>query len=101
MNRITRFSTCAASALLAALCVGCMTDRTKDEAITSRVNSGIAEHPELIGTNAIRIQTINGTVYLYGHVDTPTERQLAESIASNTPEVRSVVDSVRLSNPGG
>jgi osmotically-inducible protein OsmY len=44
--------------------------------------------------NAVTVQTINGTVYLYGIVDTQLQKNLIDEQARNTPGVKSVVNSI-------
>ncbi len=42
-----------------------------------------------------------GIFYLYGHVSTGLQRDEAEAVARQVPEVRQVVDSLRTTNTGG
>jgi osmotically-inducible protein OsmY len=45
----------------------------------------------------ISVQTLRGVVYLYGLVDTVFERELAGSVAQETPGVARVVNSIGIS----
>jgi osmotically-inducible protein OsmY len=72
-----------------------------DKQITAAVQGKIAEFPNLLAPNEIRVQTLNRVVYLYGRVNTVAERSLAESAASQVEGVRRVVDSIGSSDSGG
>jgi osmotically-inducible protein OsmY len=71
-----------------------------DAKITSDVRALIAEHPELGAPAALRVQTINGVVYLNGQVDTEFERRNAESLVSRIANVKDVVNSLDVRNTG-
>jgi osmotically-inducible protein OsmY len=71
-----------------------------DASITADVREAIAEHPELGAPAALRVQTINGVVYLNGQVDTEFERRNAESLVSRVANVRDVVNSLDVRNTG-
>jgi len=68
-----------------------------DAAITAEVRGLFEQHPALEPPNQLRVQTLNGVVYLYGLVDTDLERQLAESVAQEAPGVVRVVNSIGIS----
>jgi osmotically-inducible protein OsmY len=68
-----------------------------DAGITSQVHARLDLHPALEPPNLIRVQTLDGVVYLYGLVDTAFERELAEAIARETPGVARVVNSIGIS----
>jgi osmotically-inducible protein OsmY len=68
-----------------------------DAATTADVRRLFEQHPALEPPNLLRVQTMNGVVYLYGLVDTDLERQLAESVAHEAPGVARVVNSIGLS----
>ncbi len=68
-----------------------------DAAITANVRGLFEQHPALEPPNLLRVQTMNGVVYLYGLVDTDLERQLAESVAHEAPGVAKVVNSIGIS----
>jgi osmotically-inducible protein OsmY len=59
------------------------------------------QHPALQAPNSVRVQTTDRIVYLYGHVSTGLQRDEAEAVARQVPEVRRVVDSLRTTNAGG
>jgi osmotically-inducible protein OsmY len=71
-----------------------------DAKITADVRETIAEHPELGAPAALRVQTINGVVYLNGLVDTEFERRNAESLVSRVANVKDVVNSLDVRNTG-
>jgi osmotically-inducible protein OsmY len=71
-----------------------------DEQITAAVQAKIAEFPDLLAPNEIRVQTLHKVVYLYGQVNTTVQRDLAESTASQVEGVQRVVDSIALSDGG-
>lgn len=68
-----------------------------DAIITHEVRALFNQHPVLEPPNLIDVQTVNRVVYLYGLVDTDTERQLAESVAGDAHGVTRVIDAIGLS----
>ena len=72
-----------------------------DAQITSDVRARLDRYPELEPPNLIDVQTLDHVVYLYGLVDTDSERELAESVALKAPGVARVVDSIGTNNAGG
>ena len=93
------------AAIAVACCLaGCATYRqcgfagcTGDAGITSQVQSRLALHAALQPPNLITVQTFQRVVYLYGVVDTALERELAGSVALDTPGVSKVVNSIGIS----
>jgi osmotically-inducible protein OsmY len=88
--------------------LGCATARTcvsdacvSDANISSQVEAAMDQHPALEAPNSVRVQTADRIVYLYGHVSTGLQRDEAETVAGQVPEVRQVVDSLRTTNAGG
>lgn len=71
-----------------------------DAKITADVRRQFDQHPVLAPPTLLDVQTLDHVVYLYGLVDTEMERQLAESLALETPGVARVVNSVSLANKG-
>ena len=69
-----------------------------DTNIEIAVQALLDTRPELGAPNSIRAQSINHVVYLSGLVDTSQEKWIAESIASRTPGVAGVVNSIEQSN---
>jgi osmotically-inducible protein OsmY len=69
-----------------------------DAKITDDVSTLIYQHPELQGANSVFVQTLDGEVYLNGLVDTPLQRQMAESIALQAPGVARVVNMIAINN---
>jgi|SRR5580658_1444469 osmotically-inducible protein OsmY len=88
------FPICAAAKDCANPCTG-------DQAITSEVETSFQRYAELAIPNAIRVQTRNQVVYLYGHVSTGLQRDEAVALAQRTPNVKRVIDSIRTDNAGG
>jgi osmotically-inducible protein OsmY len=68
-----------------------------DADITAAVEARFGQHPALEPPNLLRVQTIDHVVYLNGLVDTPLERELAESVALATPGVTRVINSIGIS----
>lgn len=68
-----------------------------DATIASAVEARLSRHPVLEPPNLLRVQTHDRVVYLYGLLDTDLERELAESVALETPGVRRVVNSIGIS----
>lgn len=66
-----------------------------DKKISSDVESALEKHLD-IETSSIQVQTLDGVVYLYGLVATDLERSIIETLASNTPGVTHVVDSIGI-----
>ena len=71
-----------------------------DAEITAAVQAAYAQHAELQAPNTINVHTINHVVYLYGLVATDLQRQTAESIAMQVPNVTKVVNSIGTSGNG-
>jgi hypothetical protein len=68
-----------------------------DADITTAVETRLGQHPVLEAPNLLRVQTHDHIVYLYGLVDTALEREMAESVALDTPGVTKVVNSIGIS----
>lgn len=62
-----------------------------DDALAHTVLAQINRRPEL-SVDLLRVQSIDGVVYLYGHVDNDVERKEAEKVAYGVPNVVSVVN---------
>lgn len=69
-----------------------------DRAVTGRIESLLAQHAALQAPNLVAVQTIGHVVYLKGLVDTPYQRQLAESIAAQGDEGLPVVNLIAVQN---
>ncbi len=69
-----------------------------DAKITAEVSTLLDQHPELGGSNSLQVQTLDREVYLNGLVDTPLQRQMAESIALQAPGVARVVNMIAVNN---
>jgi osmotically-inducible protein OsmY len=108
MNSRKPVMTTALSAALLGSLLGCATARpcasdacVSDANISSQVQAALAQHPALQAPNSVRVQTADGIVYLHGHVSTGLQRDEAEAVARQVPDVRQVVDSLRTTNAGG
>jgi len=71
-----------------------------DAKITADVQARLDQHPGLNPPNVVRVQTLNGVVYLTGLVDTGLERQTAKSVALQTEGVTRVVNEIAVNNGG-
>jgi osmotically-inducible protein OsmY len=71
----------------------CRDDRT----ITQQVQAALAKQPDLQAPNQVYVQTRHHVVYLSGLVDTPFQRQAAESLAASVPGVTRVANGIGLS----
>ena len=95
----------AAIVLSAVAAAGCqsMTGRTAsatadDSATTASVKSKIvADRPANL--TSVGVDTVNGTVYLTGVVETPEQRMRAEQLAWQARGVRQVVNNVQVRQP--
>jgi osmotically-inducible protein OsmY len=108
MNSYSPLMVMALSAVIPGALLGCATARpcasnacVSDANISSQVEAAMAQHPELEAPNSVRVQTADGIVYLHGHVSTGLQREEADAVARQVPEVRQVVDSLRTTNAGG
>jgi len=100
--RNTLWATALVLALGGALS-GCATGRKcsaaecdGDADIASNVRSLLDSHTELGPPSSISVETRNHVVYLTGLVNTGFERQLANSLAGQTPGVVQVVSSIAV-----
>lgn len=66
-----------------------LTQRSSDVLVTGRVKAGLVDAKDLV-SNAFKVVTERGTVYLLGRV-TPREADRATEIARSTPGVQKVV----------
>jgi|GEM_PF-5165478 len=69
-----------------------------DATIESAIEAQFRSCPLLSSGFLIETQSIDHVVYLHGLVDTYREKMLAQSIASLTPGVSRVVNSIELQN---
>jgi osmotically-inducible protein OsmY len=67
-----------------------------DAKIAADVSAAFTHHAELQPPNLIRVQSLDGVVYLYGLVDTDYQLQMAELVAHQVPGVTKVVNSIGL-----
>jgi osmotically-inducible protein OsmY len=105
MNKPTRLHALTLALLLAAGLSGCVgfgkcdpASCTGDKKITADVYALIKEHSEFGAPGTIRVQTINGVVYLNGLVETDFYRRTAESLVMRVANVKDVVNSLEVRN---
>ena len=66
-----------------------------DARITANLDAWLYED-KAIQPFSVTVQTIDGTVYLYGIVDTQMQKNIIEDQARKTPGVKSVVNSLSV-----
>ena len=69
-----------------------------DKSITADVQSRFAQRAELQAPNLLRVQTLDGVVYLSGTVRTGLQRRDAEAAARQARNVARVVNSITVDN---
>jgi hypothetical protein len=67
---------------------------TADQAITEDVQSRLANNSEFL--TPVKVQTVNGVVYLNGHARTGLQREHAEGIALQANNVVKVVNNIEI-----
>ncbi|MEO7207717.1 MAG: BON domain-containing protein [Steroidobacteraceae bacterium] len=65
-----------------------------DAKIAADVSDMLGQHAEFGPPGTIRVQSINGVVYLNGLVNSDMERQSAEALVLRIPNVKDVVNSL-------
>jgi osmotically-inducible protein OsmY len=105
MNKPNRLYALTLVWLLAAGLQGCASfskcdpaSCTGDKKITADVYAVIKDHREFGAPGTIRVQTINGVVYLNGLVETDFQRRSAESLVMQVANVKDVVNSLEVRN---
>jgi osmotically-inducible protein OsmY len=98
MSKLKALYSLASVFIVAGALNGCATTSPNDEKITANVETSIDQHPDLGPPGAIQVQTQEHVVYLNGMVADGLERETAESIARQTPDVTKVVDSVAIAH---
>jgi osmotically-inducible protein OsmY len=73
---------------------GCPEDRR----VTAEVRALLDEHTELGTPNVVRVQTVDGVVYLKGLVSTPYQKRLAEALARQAGGGARVVNTIGVDN---
>jgi osmotically-inducible protein OsmY len=68
-----------------------------DAQLAAAVRTAFEAHAELEPPNLLTVESVNHVIYLYGLVDTDFQRQMAESVAHQTPGVAKVINSIGLS----
>ena len=77
----------------------CAFDSCRDDAkIAMNVQQLLDSHSELGPPNSIHVQSFDHVVYLQGIVDTGLEKWIAESVASEAPDIARVVNSITENN---
>jgi osmotically-inducible protein OsmY len=101
MHQRNQLSAAALGLLLACILQGCAVfskcspeNCAIDTQIKQDVNALFAEHAEFGPPGTIRVQSINKVVYLNGMVNSDLERQNAEALAYQIPNVKDVVNSI-------
>jgi osmotically-inducible protein OsmY len=69
---------------------------SSDASITSNVQSMLAQHRELQGPDQLYVKTLNRVVYLSGTVESGLHRDIAASVARETPGVTRVVENIGI-----
>jgi osmotically-inducible protein OsmY len=100
MHKSTTFCAAAIIALAAALS-GCAAfekcapeNCSVDKQVTGDVNDALAQHRELGPAGTVRVQTINGVVYLTGTVNSDFEIRTTEAIVRQIANVKDVVNNL-------
>jgi osmotically-inducible protein OsmY len=92
--------------VLAADVGGCAASRcapeycASDAKITEDVRAAFKGHPEFGPPALLKVNTINGIVYLYGQVDTSFVSQNMESLVNKVPNVKGVVNQLNVGAVG-
>jgi hypothetical protein len=102
---VTYRLTTLATILIAVALAACQTTTGRtagtfvdDSSTTASVKSRlVADRPSNLTT--VGVDTVNGTTYLTGVVDTPEQRVRAEQIAWQVPGVRQVVNNLQVQPP--
>ncbi len=71
---------------------------TDDASISSSVEAALQNSSVIDATSSIQVQSIDHVIYLHGLVDTYPEKVLVQSIATKTPGVDRVVNSIEMRN---
>ena len=71
-----------------------------DAEMSALVRARIATHASLLPPNHVYVSTLDRVVYLSGQVATDLQREIAESVARETPGVPRVVDLISLEYDG-
>lgn len=102
-----KLRTLVAVACMAMVLCGCAAYRkcglegcAGDAQITSAVQALLSQHADLGPPNLIRVQTIDGVVYLTGEVNTDLVRETAESVARQAQGAKRVVNSIAITYSG-
>jgi osmotically-inducible protein OsmY len=105
MTSIKPLYALASVLILAGILPGCATNRScgsgdcsDDAKITANIRAEMKQHPELEPPTLINVQTMDHVVYLYGKVSMGGQRDVAESVAKETPGVTRVVDSINVAH---
>ena len=73
---------------------------TGDAAITANVREVLDAHAEFGPPGSLGVQTLDHVVYLGGLVNTDTNREFAQSLAMQAPDVKRVINSIGILNGG-
>jgi osmotically-inducible protein OsmY len=72
--------------------------RGDDARITADLRARFDYQADLGAPNVLQIQTLNRVVYLSGSVSTPMQREKAELIARDDPDVTAVENTIGVNN---
>jgi osmotically-inducible protein OsmY len=67
-----------------------------DATVTQAVREQFNHYPALGPPNVIRITTHDRVVYLSGHVSSPLQSRVAQDVATGSPGVERVVNSIAI-----
>lgn len=89
---INTVRTAFAAAIIAVAAGSAAFAQSPSEEQTSRAVQAELNHDIALRSDALHVQTMDGTVYISGQVDNTLESQAAVDLASRVPSVAKVVD---------
>ena len=77
-----------------------LTKKVEDSAITFRLSNLITKNKSELGSDTqVNVTTVNGVVLLTGAVETAEAKQWVEDLSNEHPDVRKVVNELRVEKP--
>ena len=77
-----------------------LTKKIEDSAITFRLSNQITKSKSELGSDTqVNVTTVNGVVLLTGAVETAEAKQWVEDLSNEHPDVRKVVNELRVEKP--